>query len=171
MKLFDTRLSVILERGLARHSLLFDRLLPQNMSGDETDGETRALPMVYRIVESRWQSIELKTFLRALDAKYRHGWEKPRPGQRATGGNPPRTRVLREGSRVEDGYAPAGLWRNCYDPDWLRGLEPYQRRALKIIGANYDFDMTPHFAEDEAMGEEDGTMNEDDMDEEDEDDI
>ncbi|KAJ8457003.1 hypothetical protein ONZ51_g11788 [Trametes cubensis] len=141
--LFNARLTVILEMGLGRHLILFDRLLPQNMSGDETDGPRRVLPMTYRVVESRWQSVALKSFLRALDAMYREDWERPRHGQRAKGGNPPRTRLIRAGGPVEDGYAPVGLWRNCYDSEWLKNLPSYQRRALKIINADYDFDVTP----------------------------
>ncbi|KAI0646433.1 hypothetical protein C8Q79DRAFT_926398 [Trametes meyenii] len=141
--LFDARLAVITEMGLERHMALFDRLLAQNMSGDETDGPQRKLPMIYRIIESRWQSAALKTFLRALDAMYRAAWVTPQPGQRATGGNAPRTRVVRSGGPIEEGYAPAGLWRNCYDQEWLRSLQPYQRRALKVMNADYEFDLTP----------------------------
>ncbi|KAI0368827.1 hypothetical protein BV20DRAFT_947330 [Pilatotrama ljubarskyi] len=144
--------------GLERHAILFDRLEPQNMSGDETDGSRRKLPMAYRIIESRWQSDALKTFMRTLDAMYRGAWAKPGPGQRATGGNAPRTRVVRPGGPAEDGHAPVGLWRNCYDRDWLRGLQPYQRRALKIINADYDFDLTPEVDvdEDDDMDGSDG---------------
>lgn len=155
----EARLAVVLEQGLSRHALLFDRLLPQNMSGDETDGPKRQLPMVYRVVESRWQSDVLKTFMRTLDVMYRTAWSQSTPGQRATRGNPPRTRIVRAGGRVEDGYPPAGLWRNCYDQQWLRGLQPYQRRALNIIQANYDFDITPELNKDDLF------LDNDDMDE------
>ncbi|KAI0655860.1 hypothetical protein C8Q70DRAFT_896200, partial [Cubamyces menziesii] len=141
-QLFDARVSVVFYMGLERHSVLFERLSPQNMSGDETDGPQRKLPMAYRIVEARWQSDALKTFFRALDAKYRRDWEKPKGLQRAKGGNPPRTRIARVNGRVEDGYAPRGLWRNCYNADWLRQLASYQRRALQVVDADYDFDLT-----------------------------
>ncbi|KAH9854807.1 hypothetical protein C2E23DRAFT_698627, partial [Lenzites betulinus] len=126
-QLFDARLSIIMDTGLDRHLSLFERLSPCNMSGDETDGARRKLPMAYRIVESRWQSDALKTFMRALDAIYR--------------GNPPRTRISRPEGRVEDGYAPRGLWRNCYNEEWLQELAPYHLRALAIENDEYDFDL------------------------------
>ncbi|OJT15389.1 hypothetical protein TRAPUB_8056 [Trametes pubescens] len=152
--LHESRLCVIvsMDMGLERHYLLFQHLLPQNMSGDETDGPPglpRKTPMLYRIVEALWQSAALKAFLRALDVMYREDW-----GKRAPGGNPPRTRVLREDGRVEEGHPPEGLWRNCYDQEWLQSLRPYRRRALRIIDADYDFDLTPEFSGSEDEIEE-----------------
>ncbi len=125
--------------------------------------------MAYRIIESRWQSLVFKIFLRALDAKYRAAWEKPKPGKRAVGGNPPRTRISRADGRSEDGYAPPGLWRNCYDSDWLRSLEPYQRRALRIVNSDYDFDLTPELDEDEDMGDDEDDVDAEGETEQDED--
>ncbi|KAI0827482.1 hypothetical protein BC628DRAFT_1318447 [Trametes gibbosa] len=135
LQLYDARLSVIFSMGLSRHSVLFDKLSPRNMSGDETDGTTRKLPMAYRIIESRWQSDVFKTFMRALDAMYRQDWELPGGNERAT-----------------------GLWRNCYSEDWLCSLAPYQRRALNIIDASYDFDLAAIF--DDGEEQEDSSADE-----------
>ena len=113
-------------------------LRPIHMSGDETDGQTKTHPPTFRIVEARWQSLAFKTFLRTLDALYRECWAHP-VGRRATPGNPPRNRVEHPEARVEDGIAPVGLWRNCYDRAWLKSLRPHVRASLKIIDADYDF--------------------------------
>ena len=132
-------MNVILEFKLKQHKRLFTLLRPIHMSGDETDGLEKSHPPVFRIVEARWQSLALKIFVRTLDALYREAWAHP-VGTRATSGNPPRTRVERpESGRVEDGVAPIGLWKNCYDQKWLDSLRPHVRESLQIIDANYDF--------------------------------
>ncbi len=110
------------------------------MSGDETDGPEKVHPGTFRIVEARWQSLELKTFLRLLDVLYRLDWAKP-IGIRATAGNQPRVRVERPDGRSEDGVAPIGLWQNCYDVAWLESLRPHVRRSLNIIESDYQFDI------------------------------
>ncbi|KAH9933281.1 uncharacterized protein B0H18DRAFT_870520, partial [Fomitopsis serialis] len=124
-------------RKLFRHAALFKKLRPVHMSGDETDGPVKTHPAKFRIVEARWQSLEFKTFMRALDTMYREDWAMP-VGIRATSGNPPRFRV-EEGARVEDGVAPPHLWRNCYDEGWLKSLKIHVLQSLQIIDANYDF--------------------------------
>ena len=108
------------------------------MSGDETDGE-KTPDSNYRIIVSKWQSQELRNFLWTIDARYRHDWEHP-THRRAMGGNRPRTRVLRPGYS-EDGIAPIGLWKNCYDNDWLAEQPPYVVRELEIIDEDYNFSL------------------------------
>ncbi|KAH9847482.1 hypothetical protein C2E23DRAFT_741800 [Lenzites betulinus] len=137
-QLRDSRIFVILEFGLDQHKRLFSMLRPIHMSGDETDGTEKTHPPTFRIVEARWQSLALKLFFRALDALYRECWAKP-AGERATSGNPPRIRIERADARTEDSLAPIGLWKNCYDPAWLKSLRPHVRESLKIIDKNYDF--------------------------------
>lgn len=130
---------VVIELNLNRHKRLFSLLRPVHMSGDETDGPVKTHPPTFRIIEARWQSFAFKTFLRTLDALYRERWAHP-VGDRATPGNPPRSRIERpESGRDEDGVAPVGLWRNCYDKEWLNALRPHVREALQIIDADYDF--------------------------------
>ncbi|KAI0753045.1 hypothetical protein C8Q80DRAFT_1097709, partial [Daedaleopsis nitida] len=129
---------------LGEHRKLFSILRPIHMSGDETDGPVKEHPPRFRIVEARWQSLELKTFLRALDALYREIWAKP-AGTRVTSGNAPRVRLERPDARIEDGIAPIGLWKNCYDHAWLRSLRPHVRESLKIINTDYAFTLpSPH---------------------------
>ncbi|TBU28227.1 hypothetical protein BD311DRAFT_663651, partial [Dichomitus squalens] len=128
--------------NLRQHKRLFSLLRPVHMSGDETDGDTKAHPPTFRIVESRWQSLALKTFLRSLDALYRQRWSEGRTvGNRATPGNPPRIRVARPDGRMEDTIAPIGLWRNCYDQKWLNFLRLHVRASLRIIDADYVFSL------------------------------
>lgn len=117
-------------------------LRPVHMSGDETDGLEKTHPPTFRIVEARWQSLAFKLFLRLLDALYRENWATP-VGDRATSGNPPRVRIEQEDGRSKDSLAPIGLWRNCYDPAWLKSLRPHVRASLKIIDADYDFTLPP----------------------------
>lgn len=112
------------------------------MSADETAGEEKAHPPVYDIVEARWQSLELKTFLRALDRMYREDWASP-IGERASSGSAPRVRRESLDPRVEDGIAPIGLWRNCYDAEWLASLQPHEIEHLDILDKDYDFSLRP----------------------------
>ncbi|OJT09097.1 hypothetical protein TRAPUB_7 [Trametes pubescens] len=134
----DSRVSIILEMKLYWHKRLFSMLRPVHMSGDETDGSDKTHPPTFLIVNARWQSLLFRLFLRTLDALYRESWATP-VGDRATSGNPPRVRIEREDCRSEDSLAPIGLWRNCYDQDWLKSLRPHVRASLKIIDADYDF--------------------------------
>ena len=106
------------------------------MSADETDGE-RTTDTKYRIILARWQSRELRDFLWTLDAYYRQDWAHP-PHTRAIGGNRPRQRILRAGY-AEDGIAPIGLWRNCYDQHWLESQLSHVIRELEIVDEDYDF--------------------------------
>lgn len=109
------------------------------MSGDETDGDVKVHPPAYRIVEPRWQSLQLKTFLRALDTMYRERWAEP-PVGRATSGNAPRLRI-ETNARTEEGVAPIGLWRNCYDARWLGSLKAHVLRSLQVQEEDYDFSL------------------------------
>ncbi|KAI0655858.1 hypothetical protein C8Q70DRAFT_935983 [Cubamyces menziesii] len=141
--LFQARRAVVLSVGLDRHKILFDQLAALNMSGDETDHDTwHESPVKYRIIESHWQSEDLKTFMRSLDEMYCNN-----QSQCTTDANSLHTRIARVNARVEDGHAPRGLWRNCYNADWLRKLPSYKKHALKIKNADYDFDLTPLFDE------------------------
>ncbi|KAH9831927.1 uncharacterized protein C8Q71DRAFT_714643, partial [Rhodofomes roseus] len=127
------------KRKLTRHAVLFKKLRPIHMSGDETDGPVKLHPGAYRIVDARWQSLELKTFLRALDAMYREDWAMP-VGARATSGNPPRHRTEQD-ARTEEGIAPVGMWRNCYDEGWLNSLKAHVLDSLRVIDEDYDFNL------------------------------
>ena len=71
MKLRDSRVFTCKKRKMTQHLALFRKLLARHMSGDETDGPVKRTPPRFRILETRWQSRELKAFLRALDAMYR----------------------------------------------------------------------------------------------------
>lgn len=133
-----SRLVVIRRHGYDRHLQLLMMLEPVNMSGDETDGPVKKHPPTFRIVIARWQSPQLRNFLWSLDTIYREDWANP-VHRRASVGNPPRLRVLRDNGHDEDGVAPAGLWRNCYDERWLQGLRVNARTELEVMDEDYDF--------------------------------
>lgn len=137
-QLFESREVVLVRRDYKQHRGLFRLLQAANMSADETDGPPgteKPHPPRWRIVIARWQSRELQDFLWALDRMYREDW-----GRRRTGGNPPRHRLLPDGEgRQEDGIAPVGLWRNCYNKAWLEKQPPHIVRELEIVDEDYDF--------------------------------
>ncbi|PIL31027.1 hypothetical protein GSI_05721 [Ganoderma sinense ZZ0214-1] len=135
--LHQSREVLIVRRGYTKHRNLIRLLDPCNMSGDETDGE-KTTDSDYRIITSRWQSQELRNFLWTIDAHYRQDWANP-THRRAMGGNRPRTRVLRQDGRSEGGIAPIGLWRNCYDQEWLDDQPAYIIRELEVVDEDYDF--------------------------------
>ncbi|KAL7284239.1 hypothetical protein ACG7TL_001521 [Trametes sanguinea] len=137
--LYRARLFTVLHvPSLQCHQALFARMSAVNMSGDETDGPEVRHPPVYRIIIAEWQSLELRTFLWRLDAWYLEAWEKPLHGRR-TGGNPPRTRIVREGGDSVRGVPPARLWRNCYDAAWLATLPEWEVEMLEIVEEDYPF--------------------------------
>ncbi|CDO76818.1 hypothetical protein BN946_scf185033.g15 [Trametes cinnabarina] len=146
--LLESRAYVVTNLGLSRHALLLDKLLPQNMSSDETD-DPKSAHKRYRIIDAQWQSTAIKAFLRRLDGIYLEYC-----ATRGGGGSRPRERVLAPNRKSEDSHAPEGLWRNCYDPAWLASRQAYQIRRLRIIDSDYDFSIDP--AEDDvAMNSED----------------
>ncbi|KAI0652976.1 hypothetical protein C8Q70DRAFT_1059733 [Cubamyces menziesii] len=157
--LFEARRAVISGGGLDHHKVLFDRLAAPNMSGDETDHAGEESPTGYRIVESRWQSDDLKAFMRHLDDRYRNYQEQLVADEKLL-----HTRLAHPGARVEDSFAPRGLWQNCYNPEWLRKLPQYKRCALKVIKSDYDFDLTPVFDElEDAVMQERGSGSADEV--------
>ena len=107
------------------------------MSDDETDGDEKKHPAVWRIVEADWMSQELKIFFQTLDDMYRKDWEAP-IGKRRTPGNAPRTRVRRAGGRTKNSVAPIGLHKNCYDAAWLAGLSQPDLNDLHVVEGVWD---------------------------------
>lgn len=108
------------------------------MSGDEADGPKGRLTSTYIIIEAKWQSDDMKEFLRQLDQRYVDDWVK---GLRNRGGRGPRQRVARAGAEVMDSDAPKGLWRNCYNDAWLQSKPAWFVADLEIIDADYDFNI------------------------------
>ena len=113
------------------------------MSGDEAVMETseedrRVHPQVYHIVEAAWQSREFKTFARDLEVWNIDDWRLT-GGGRLPGGSSPRKRIALEKPRVVNSRAPRGLWRNCYNSQWLKKLSNPQRQLLNIVDEDFDF--------------------------------
>ncbi|KAI0688934.1 hypothetical protein C8Q76DRAFT_598459, partial [Earliella scabrosa] len=128
---------------LARHKILFDMLAGRHMSGDEAvvkgvEDDRQQHPRSYHIVEAAWQSDEFKAFVRMLDEWHIEDWQL-KVGDRLQGGNTPRVRIALAKPRVINSPAPTGLWRNCYNPGWLRSLKEHVREQLQIIDEDYDF--------------------------------
>lgn len=120
------------------------KLASENMSGDESDNPEPAVPKIWRIIFAAWQSAELRNFLWALDAKYIKDRARPQEeGKRRTPGNSVRARMPLATSSTVPGVAPPGLWRNCYDEDWLAGQSDWEREQLDIIDGVYDFTLDP----------------------------
>ncbi|KAA1478724.1 hypothetical protein DENSPDRAFT_753694, partial [Dentipellis sp. KUC8613] len=92
----------------------------------------------YRVIRARWMSQQLIDFLRHLDVVYRRHYRNP-IGAHTKSGNGPRVR--RSPLRTETGHPPPGLWRNCYDSDWLASLDSWERRDLGIVDEDYEFDV------------------------------
>ncbi len=133
---------------------MWDKLEPAHMSGDETDGEEKRHPPRWSIIRAGWMSKKLRRCLRKLDRHYKADWENPKRygKKRRTGGNPPRHRVESKNPKVQDGWAPTGLWRNCYSRRWLATLKPWDIERLQVIDADFDFSLPeepPRHADDE----------------------
>ncbi|KAI0373845.1 hypothetical protein BV20DRAFT_977504 [Pilatotrama ljubarskyi] len=137
---FVARVGTLEELGLERHRVLFNRLTIGGMSGDEAEENLEPYtPRRYRIIRSRWQSHALRTFLRQLDALHFVTWQ--RPNARTLRWAHPRLRFEPQEPDFVDSPAPVGLWRNCYDANWLADLTPGQRCSLEIIEEEYVFDL------------------------------
>ena len=112
---------------------------------ETSDEDRRVHPQVYQIVEAAWQSREFKTFARDLEVWNIDDWRLDNGG-RLPGGSSPRKRIALEKPRIVDSKAPVGLWRNCYNPRWLKRLKGPQKQGLHIIDEDFDFtlpDYTP----------------------------
>ncbi|KAH7905481.1 hypothetical protein BJ138DRAFT_986310, partial [Hygrophoropsis aurantiaca] len=136
--LLDSRFKACKARpSLAHHADdLLSYFTRQAMSGDEEEPGDGP-PKIFKIIDSQWKSQELRGFLRKLDEIYRAEWQNPHDGRRAISGNGPRVRISSEFS--EPGKAPKGLPRNCYDPQFLANLRPWQKRKLNVLDHDYDF--------------------------------
>ena len=107
------------------------------MSDDEyeMEGKLRRHPAIYKSFRPAWRSVDLGNFLHALDDLYREDWGRGK----TVAGNPPRTRI--EDRIAASGAVPKGLWRNCYDEEWLKAQRPYFVNELEIIDSDFDLDI------------------------------
>lgn len=136
-------------------------LQPRHMSGDECKTAQDMLLNIWVIVEAEWQSDPLKLLLRKLDVLYQvYRLKSGRiggDGKESFGrGRGPRTRVSRPDGRIVNSEAPVGLWRNCYNPDWLKKLRPHNIKELHIVDEDYDFtlDMDKHLSRNFQAGDD-----------------
>jgi hypothetical protein len=100
------------------------------LSDDESDhenggnlGQSR-----YVIVKEAWRSDELIVWLRMMDLlACGEKWDSRNVARQ---GNRRRLRV--HSTRSKDGVAVSGLPENCYNPGWLKALQPYERKLLNV---------------------------------------
>lgn len=137
-QLLVTRRHVISIFGMREHAVLFSKLQPVHMSGDEAPSTEAERSNLYFIIEAEWQSEELKNFFRQLDEIYIQDW-KNQTGNRKRGGRGPRRRIAKVTSKVVDSVAPIGLWQNCYHPAWLKKQSFLVRASLEIVPQDYKF--------------------------------
>ncbi|KAJ2970977.1 hypothetical protein NUW54_g12609 [Trametes sanguinea] len=140
MQSFVTRQAVLVDNGWDHHLRIFALLKAEDMSGDETDRDAdnkKIHPPSFTIQEPRWSSVTFTEFRRKLD-KWRHlDWQVPDENGAYKGGNGPRTR--NSVGKIVNVRPPKGLYRNCYDENWLSTLKPHQYRSLRVIDEEYDF--------------------------------
>ena len=96
--------------------------------------------MYWEVIEAEWQSDQLVTFFCHIDLVYERDYYRP-VGHRRPCGHGPRRRIRHERGlgKVGNSVAPVGLWRNCYNPEWLSRQDIWTIRALEIIDEDYDF--------------------------------
>ncbi len=113
--------------------------MPIHVSPDEPAVPSAGMECrVYHITEALWQSRSYKTFMRGIDSLRNAKRTKDK-----TGGNSPRLRVELREPRTVNSKAPKGLWRNCYDENWLKNLPPHEYNVLEIIDDLYEFNLDP----------------------------
>lgn len=127
--------------SLPWHAELFDLILASHMSGDVPvliNGKVK-YPREFKIVDAEWQSQVLRDFFTTLDAMHRETFHYP-VGDRLPGGNQPRVRTRPSVPEYDSkSAAPIGLWRNCYDEQWLAKLPPHLITELRIKPTDYNF--------------------------------
>ncbi|KAI0286327.1 hypothetical protein BC826DRAFT_918066, partial [Russula brevipes] len=100
------------------------------LSDDESDHENGGHlgQSHYAIVKEAWRSDELIVWLRTMDLlACGEKWDSRNVARQ---GNSRRRRV--HSTRSKDGVAVLGLPENCYNPEWLKTLRPYERKLLDV---------------------------------------
>ena len=123
---------------LKYHKDLLETIKTQGMSSDESEtengGQTR-----YAIITPSWRSAKLSALCLQLDAASLMQC-LPHIGHRAIRGNVPRERFRPDPPRVNNfAVAPPGLHCNCYNPEWVMSLCPFEKAQLKLLDSDYDF--------------------------------
>ena len=142
VQLYAARRGVLEEEdGLEHHLDLMSSIGVHGCSSDESDYNQN--PVIFLKVTPKWRSIDLEMFLDRLDGII-EARKMANIGRRRR----PRGRLGRQrcfSDKVNElAIAPQNLPFNCYNPEWLRGLSPYQMRLLAIEKEHsYDFSM-PH---------------------------
>lgn len=96
-------------------------------SDDETDYEDDDHRKICKIRKLRWRNPDLELILRSIDrARSRTNHIKLPPGQL------PRIRICHPDNPYSNREAPPKLPRECYCPNYLNGLEDWERAGLEI---------------------------------------
>ncbi|EGG11099.1 uncharacterized protein MELLADRAFT_60049 [Melampsora larici-populina 98AG31] len=120
-------------------------VIQEACSDDETDHEDCAHPdniqsrTPCHIRKPTWRSSELTNIFILLDEyKARLDVSIPKPRKQenqssgSTHGRPPRPRLRCPNGLISDIPVPSGLPVDCYSPDYLDSLTPFERSALEI---------------------------------------
>ena len=124
---------------LQRHIPLVNYLSTQCVSSDKSEDETRRM-IDYPRVYPRWRSRQLANILYKADAVAASNASIP-IGMRKKAGTQLRSRPHSH-KYNETAPAPPGLFRNCYDAEWLLGLPSHIQKQLKVQDIDYNFNPT-----------------------------
>jgi len=141
IKLYHQRLETAMTEPLLRpHVGILQRLGPDGMSSDESDGPPGAL-RTYRICILPWRAVGVTPFVRVFDAfaAIRRRSRFPHLGGGIGRGALPRIRVAAVGLfSTNDRFVP-GLPVNTYMPDWISGI---RNRDLTVRPTSESYNFT-----------------------------
>ncbi|TEB26923.1 hypothetical protein FA13DRAFT_1795171 [Coprinellus micaceus] len=90
-------------------------------------------------VTPEWRSEEFGELYQFVDLR-RTEMKKSGFGKRRTTNGKNLLRIRKPGRKTAAHPPPPGLWRNCFDKNWLSKRRPWELAALKIVDEDYDFE-------------------------------
>ena len=135
--------TVVDSPDLAVHCHLVSLAGRNSMSDEETDYEeiegTRTT--VLAKVTPDWRSEEFGELYQFIDLR-RDDMKKSGIGRRRATNGRNLLRVRKPSRTTAAHPPPPGLWRNCFEKDWLRKRRPWELAALKVVDEDYDFEVS-----------------------------
>ncbi|KAJ3507456.1 hypothetical protein NMY22_g16924 [Coprinellus aureogranulatus] len=141
--LYNKRATTVMQDPrLAVHAVLIERAGRNSVSDEETDEEKvggESIPILKKVIPA-WRSIEFGNLYQEIDEVAREMRSSSLGKRRKPSGVGPLLRSRKGGKKTEEHAPPAGLWRNCFDEDWLALKRGWELTALAIIEKDYDFE-------------------------------